>query len=290
MLPLRVARLLLAALIIVAPAAAASVTKDIVYGEATGQKLLLDASTPDGAGPFPVAILVHGGGWRRGDKGPSPTPNDNADISPWFETLTTAKFTWFSINYRHAPAHRWPACYEDLLTAIRWVKTHAAAYQGDPARIALFGHSAGGHLVCLAATNTAPDTRVQAVLGFAAVTDFLPAPGATKTNNNMTNLFGFPAEVTPATLARLRDASPLHHAGPGLPPILLLHGEADPGVPIAQSLAFREKIRAAGGTCDLFAIPRAGHTLSNWDEVDPGYRERMLAWLRGKLSARTSAP
>lgn len=228
---------------------------------------------------------MHGGGWRRVDKGPSPTPNDNADISPWIETLTAATFTWFSINYRHAPAHRWPACYEDLLTAIRRVKAHAAGYGGDRARIVLFGHSAGGHLVCLAATNTAPDTRVQAVLGFASVTDFLPAPGAKKISNNMTNLFGFPADVTDAALARLRDASPLHHPGPGLPPILLLHGDADPGVPIAQSIVFQQKIRAAGGVCDLFTIPRGGHTLSTWDQVDPGYRERMLGWLHEKLPA-----
>ncbi len=264
---------------------AATLAKDIVYGEAAGQKLLLDASTPDGTGPFPVAILVHGGGWSRGDKGPSSKPNDNADISPWFETLTAAKFTWFSINYRHAPAHRWPACYEDLLTAIRWAKAHAPDYRGDPARIALFGHSAGGHLVCLAATNTSADTRVQAVLGFASVTDFLPEPGAKKLNGNMTNLFGLPPEITDAALARLRDASPLQHAAAGLPPILLLHGDADPGVLITQSIRFREKIRAAGGTCDLFTIARGGHPLATWDEVDPGYRDRMVAWLRAKLPA-----
>lgn len=231
---------------------------------------------------------MHGGGWRRVDKGPSPTPNDNADISPWFETLTAATFTWFSINYRHAPAHRWPACYEDLLTAIRRVKAHAAGYGGDRARIVLFGHSAGGHLVCLAATNTAPDTRVQAVLGFASVTDFLPAPGAQKISNNMTNLFGFPADVTDAALARLRDASPLHHAGPGLPPILLLHGDADPGVPLAQSIAFREK-----NPCRRWCV-RSLHDSARWAhpfDVGPsGSRlPRTHAWLAPRKTARRSS-
>ena len=144
--------------------------------------------------------------------------------------------------------------------------------------------------MCLAATNTATDTRVQAVLGFASVTDFLPAPGAKKINGNMTNLFGFPADITDAALARLRDASPLHHVGPGMPPVLLLHGDADPGVPIAESIAFQKKIRASGGVCDLFTIPRGGHTLSTWDQVDPGYRERMIAWLSEKLSAGKRSP
>jgi alpha-L-fucosidase 2 len=260
-----------------------TVTADIVYGEAAGQKLLLDASVPAGPGPFPVAILVHGGGWRRGDKARSPKPDDNADISPWFETLNEAKFTWFSINYRHAPAHRWPACYEDVLTAIRWVKAHAADYKGDPARIALFGHSAGGHLVCLAGTRPEADTRVAAIVGFAAVTDMVPLPNAKAISNNYTNLFGIQPAITPDSVAILRAASPLHQVKPGLPPFLLLHGEDDPGVPIGQAQALREKLRAAGNTCDLFTIRAGTHPLAQWDDVDPGYRGRLVAWLRRTL-------
>jgi alpha-L-fucosidase 2 len=145
---------------------------DIEYGRADGESLRLDVNVPDGAGPFPVAILVHGGGWSAGDKRGTDKPGSSADISPWFEPLTAAGFTWFSINYRLAPTHRWPACFEDVQTAIRWVKAHAAEYRGDPRRIALFGHSAGGHLVCLAAVQAQADTRVQAVVGFAPVTDF----------------------------------------------------------------------------------------------------------------------
>jgi acetyl esterase/lipase len=266
-----------------AASAAPAFTADIAYGEAAGRKLLLDASVPAGPGPFPVAILVHGGGWRRGDKAKSPQPGDNADISPWFETLNEAKFTWFSINYRHAPAHRWPACYEDVLTAIRWVKAHAADYKGDPARIALFGHSAGGHLVCLAGTRPDADTRVAAIVGFAAVTDMVPLPNAKAISNNYTNLFGLPPAPTPESLAILRAASPLYHVKPGLPPFLLLHGEDDPGVPIVQAQSLRDKLRAAGNTCDLFTIRAGTHPLAQWDDVDPGYRGRLVAWLRRTL-------
>ncbi|MFA6046976.1 MAG: alpha/beta hydrolase, partial [Phycisphaerales bacterium] len=145
----------------------AEVKRDIEYGQAGGERLLLDVSVPDEAGPFPVAILVHGGGWRRGDKGGGEKPGDGADITPWFETLTRAKYVWFSINYRLAPKHRWPACFEDVQTAVRWVKAHAAEYQGDSKRVAIFGHSAGGHLVTMLATQSREDTRVQAVVACA---------------------------------------------------------------------------------------------------------------------------
>ena len=108
---------------------------DIEYGEAGGEKLLLDAHVPAGDGKFPVVIIVHGGGWMSWDK--------ETDIVPVFAPVAT-NFTWFTINYRLAPTNRWPACFEDVQTAIRWVKQHAAEFKGDPERIALLGYSAGG--------------------------------------------------------------------------------------------------------------------------------------------------
>jgi alpha-L-fucosidase 2 len=258
---------------------------DIEYGRAGGERLRLDASVPEGAGPFPVAILVHGGGWSAGDKRGTDKPGSSADISPWFAPLTAAKFTWFSINYRLAPAHRWPACFEDVQTAIRWVKAHAAEYRGDPRRIALFGHSAGGHLVCLAGVLAPDDTRVQAVVGFAPVTDFeqeLPFRGGLSTS--LQNLHGRPKEVTPDALALLRETSPITHVKPGLPPFLLLHGDADKTVPYQQTLNFQARLKASGVTCDLITIPGAAHRLTEWSQFDPTYSDRMVAWLRRVLA------
>ncbi|HET7535264.1 MAG TPA: alpha/beta hydrolase, partial [Candidatus Didemnitutus sp.] len=150
MLRLSLRLVLLLAFGVLGPAAEAGLHPDIEYGRADGVSLKLDVSVPEGEGPFPVAILVHGGGWSSGDKAGSDKPGNGADITPWFAPLTTAKFTWFSINYRTAPEHRWPACFEDVQTAIRWVKAHAKEFKGDPNRIAILGHSAGGHLACLA--------------------------------------------------------------------------------------------------------------------------------------------
>jgi acetyl esterase/lipase len=238
---------------------------------------------PVGEGPFPVAILIHGGGWSRGDKRSVPL-GDGADIAPWFAPLTAAKFTWFSINYRLAPKNRWPACFDDVQTAIRWVKAHAAEFKGDPNRIAIFGHSAGGHLACLAGTLDDPSVRVQAVVGFAPVTNHeqdLPVRGGL--SPSLQWLLDRPKELTPESLAVLREISPLNHVHAGLPPVLLVHGDADKTVPIQQSHDYQAKLRAAGVTCDLIVLPGAGHGLGNWQKFLPDYEARYVAWLNEHL-------
>lgn len=266
--------------------------RDIAYGQAAGVSLKLDVNVPLGPGPFPVAVLVHGGGWGGGDKSGSDQPGSSADITAWFAPLTAAKFAWFSLNYRHAPAHRWPACLDDVQTAIRWVKAHAAEFNGDPSRIVLFGHSAGGHLVCLAATVVDDSVRVQAVVGFAPVTNHeqdLPVRGGV--SPSLQNLLNRPKELTPESLGLLRAISPLNHVRPGLPPFLLIHGDADRTVPLQQSLDFQTKVRDNGGLCDLIVLPGAKHALDGWAAIDPDYPGRMVAWLNEHLRpAPSSAP
>jgi len=260
---------------------------DVVYAEAGDETLRLDVSVPAGQGPFPVAILVHGGGWSRGDKRGSP-PGDGADIAPWFSTLTAAKFAWFSINYRHAPKNRWPACFEDVQTAIRWVKAHAAEYGGDPTRIAIFGHSAGGHLACLAGTLTDESVRVQAVVGYAPVTNHeqdLPVRGGL--SPSLQALLDRPKEPTAESLAMLRDLSPLNHVHPGMPPVLLVHGDADKTVPIQQSYDYQARLKEKGVPCELIVIPGGVHALADWRKAVPDYPDRVVGWLRAALAAPT---
>lgn len=267
-------------------AADAQFLRDVEYGQAAGVSLKLDVSIPAGEGPFPVAILIHGGGWSGGSKSGSDKPGNGADITPWFAAFTAGRFVWFSIDYRLAPAHRWPAGYGDVLTAIRWVKAHATEYRGDPTRVVLVGHSAGGHLACLAGVLADERTRVQAVVGFAPVTDLV-----TDTRNrdgastSLQALFGIAKELTPEAEAKLREVSPSEHVRAGLPPFLLLHGDADKTVPIAMSRAFQEKLRAAGNTCDLIVLPGAPHGLLTWEKFLPDYVMQMNAWLHARLAA-----
>lgn len=264
--------------------ACAELRQNIAYGGAAGESLLLDVSVPDGPGPFPVAILVHGGGWSRGDKHAVP-PGDSADIAPWFAPLTAAKFTWFSINYRLAPAHPWPAGFADVQSAIRWVKAHAAEFKGDPARLALIGHSSGGHYACLAGTLADDSVRVQAVVGFAPVTNHeQDLPGRGGLSPSLQQLLNRPKAVTPESLGLLREISPLNHVRPGLPPFLLVHGTADKTVPFQQSLDFQARLQANGVPCDLLAIPGAPHGLDSWAKFLPGYQARWIAWLQAALA------
>lgn len=264
---------------------AADLRRDLEYARLGAESLRLDASVPDGEGPFPIAILIHGGGWSGGDKTGRDPKNPGADVYPWFEPLTAAKFTWFSINYRLAPEHRWPACFDDVETAIRWVKAHASEYKGDAKRIALFGHSAGGHLAFLAAVHGSEDARVQAVVGYAPVTDFefeLPMRHH-KLSTSLQKLHGLSEEITPATLSILRETAPITYVHAGMPPFLILHGDADVTVPLQESRNFQERVKAAGGVCELMIIPGAPHRLNDWDKFSPGYADRMIAWLKQTL-------
>ncbi len=256
---------------------------NLEYGKAGGEKLLLDAHVPAGAGKFPVVLIVHGGGWMTGDR--------EQDIVPVFAPFAT-NFTWFTISYRLAPTNRWPACYEDVQTAIRWVKAHAAEFKGDPNRIALLGYSAGGQLVTLAGTRAEADTRVQAVAAFAPPTD-LVADNERRggLSISMRNLFNYDStNLTDSVRAVLKENSPLTYVQPGLPPFLIIQGSADKTVPANQSLAFLEKLKAAGVDCDLIMIPEGQHRIADWTKFDPAWQGKLIAWLNEKLAVKDSNP
>jgi alpha-L-fucosidase 2 len=269
-------------------AARADLKTDIEYGRAGGESLKLDAYVPDGAGPFPAVILVHGGGWNAGDKSGGPK---KGYMAPLHEPLQKAGFAWFSINYRLAPKHPYPACIEDVETAIRWVKANAAKYHLDPQRIALSGESAGGHLVELAAVRADESTRMAAIVPFYGRGELLGdlKPGAAM-RVNYVQLFG--RKTFDETAQRvMTEASPLLHLKAGLPPVLLVHGTADQSVPYEQSVEWQKRSRAFGLTCDLITIKDGVHGMISWDAVAPNYKQEVVAWLQRTLKiepAKTS--
>lgn len=251
----------------------------IVYGHADGQRLWLDADVPDGDGPYPVVILVHGGGWSSGDK--------RGDIKPILGALTDAKFTLFSIDYRLAPKYRWPACFEDVQTAIRWAKAHAAEFKGDPKRIAILGYSAGGHLVCLAAVLAQEDTRVQAVVGLAPPTDLdldvkLRGGGLSLA---LQKLLDHPKTPDERVMKALYDMSPVNYVKPGLPPFLIIHGDADTAAPYQETVNFVSRLRQCDVPYELVTIHRATHSMRKWETFDPQYRQKLVAWLNTTLAS-----
>src|SRR4051812_38501946 len=145
-------------------AAAAALQSDIEYGKAGGVSLKMDAWIPDGKGPFPTVIVVHGGGWQNGNK--------EKNCKPLFEPLTKAGFAWFSVDYRLAPQYHYPAAVDDVVQAIRFVESHAREYKVDMKRVAITGESAGGHIVSLIGARYAQELHLAAVVPFYPVNDF----------------------------------------------------------------------------------------------------------------------
>jgi len=249
---------------------------DLTYGTAAGEELKLDLSVPEGAGPFPVCILVHGGGFERGDKQKQP--------KHWFAPLSAAGYAWVSINYRLAPAHKYPGSVEDVVTAIRWVKAHAKEHCLDPSRIVLIGESAGGYLVNKVGTMNQEDARVAAVVSFYGAADLLFRLKSSNGKPSITfsNYFGV-TEDNEATRKFLVEASPATHIRPGLPPFLLIHGNKDKTVPYEQSVKFFAKLKAAGVPAEFITIEGGGHGMSSWSKLNSDYATQLVAWLNKTL-------
>ncbi|MGH7942831.1 MAG: alpha/beta hydrolase fold domain-containing protein [Limisphaerales bacterium] len=250
---------------------------NVPYGEAHGQKLFLDAHVPAGTGPFPILVIVHGGGWMGGDK--------EGDIVPVLAPYAT-RFTWFSINYRLAPTYRWPSCFDDVQKAVHWVKQHGTEYKGDPERMALVGYSAGGHLVTLAGTLAAADVHVQAIVGMAPPTDLVwdneRRGGLSK---SMRNLFDYgTTNITDERRAVLKRYSPLTYVRPGLQPFLLVQGSSDRTVPFRETTNFMAALRAASVRCDMLVITNGQHRIAEWSKYRLGWQKLVVNWLNDKLN------
>lgn len=123
-------------------------TKDIAYVAGSNtDKHQLDIYLPQTkpVAPYPVHIFIHGGAWTIGDKGTIKRRNA--------KFYTDRGIIMISANYRLSPEFKHPAHIEDVVRAVKWVKNNIAKYNGDPNNIVLSGHSAGAHLVALAAVH-----------------------------------------------------------------------------------------------------------------------------------------
>lgn len=251
----------------------AGLIQDIEFAKPDGVSLTLDAFVPAGPGPFPTVILVHGGGFDKGDK--------TTYIKPLFEPLSKAGFAWFTINYRLAGQQPWPACLEDVESAIRWVKAHATGYKVDVKRIALVGESAGGHLVSYAGARSQGETQIAAVVPFYAPHDLeIRARARQEVKEGAAKMFGVNMKPVEADFVKLGKASPVNAIKAGMPPYLLIHGDQDPTVPYEQSIAFQKKMKALGNVCDLITVPGGGHGMGAWGMAGPACASEMVAWLR----------
>jgi acetyl esterase len=253
------------------------VRRNIEYGRAGGQSLLLDALNPAGAGPFRAAIIVHGGGWVAGDR--------RWNVELLFEPLVEAGFACFSISYSLANQMSiLGAAVEDVEQAIRYVREHSQEFQVDRDKIVLVGESAGAQLAAMAALGKNASI-VKAVVGLYAPTDLEQLARGSKLIPEPFRLAlqGTPWEGT--VLAQLRALSPVRHVRSGMPPFLLIHGTADALVPFDQSQNMCRAIRKAGGECDLMAVKGGGHGLRGWESAGlTSYKQLMIGWLNRRVA------
>ena len=216
------------------------------------------------------------------------TATSRPSSSPLFDPLAEAGFVWFSINYRLAPAHRFPAPVDDVESAVRWVRAHAREYKVDTRRLAIMGESAGGHLVAFVGAR---DGRK---LGLAAVVSFygpheLETLAASRAKTpaaleSLQALLDFQT-VDDAARRKLRVASPATYVAKGMPPFLLIHGTADPLVPFQQSVDMCDRMRKAGAACELYPVEGATHGIGGWEKnpAFQSYKRAMVDWLRRTL-------
>ena len=248
--------------------------RDVQYSAPEGNSLKLDVHIPGGKGPFPIAILIHGGG-NKGDK--------QSYVTPLFSPLSKASFTWFTIDYRPAKAG-YAASIADVGQAIRWIKANAAKYKGDKRRVALIGESSGGILALVAAGRAKADMKVQAVVAFYTPADLSYVVGDGEIPELVRNYWGIKTDENLA--AWQRDWSPITYAKAGMPPVLLVHGTADSKVPFENSLRLEKALKEAGVASEFIAIKDGDHGMGSWEAADPTYKEKMIAWLRKTLRVR----
>jgi alpha-L-fucosidase 2 len=260
----------------VAQAPAGEWKTDIEFHRAGDVPLTLDAWIPEGKGPFPTVIVVHGGGWEGGDKG--------TFVPPLFEPLKRAGFTWFTINYRLAPKHPFPACIDDTFAAIEWVKKNAKQYKADPDRIALMGESAGGHIVAYCGTRGRGKTKVAAVVDFYGVHDILKREKERGLGKNISQLLAITA-ITSEAERKMIEASPITYVHKGMPPFLFIHGTKDAAVPYEQSPLICDAMKKVGAACEVYTVQDAPHGIGGWEKNPAwqGYKVKMIEWLRQTL-------
>jgi acetyl esterase/lipase len=213
---------------------------DIVYGTVGDRELLLDLYLPDGGIVAPLAVWVHGGAWRGGTKDQN-----------FPRALREEGYAVASLDFRLSGESPFPAQVHDIKAALRFLRAMASDFGYSADRIALAGVSSGGHLAALVGLtggdrdleggigdHPAVSSEVQAVVSYCGASNLTTilaqsTPHGLSVREPALDLFiGGQPEDVPETA---RAASPVFHVDSADPPLLLIHGDQDPQMPINQS-------------------------------------------------------
>ena len=254
-----------------------TVYKDLSYVSDGHSRQKLDLYLPDGKGPFPVLVWIHGGAWRTGSK-------DRARGLNWLNRGVALA----SVNYRLSQHATFPAQIEDCKSALRWLRAHALAYNLDTDRFLAWGASAGGHLVAL--LGVTEDTRtfdvgdhlqqssaVRAVVDEYGPTDFLQMDAMDGDSGRIVHnsadspesqLIGGPIQEHPE---KVQSANPLTYVSKNSAAFLIIHGDQDPLVAHEQSEILHNALQDAGVEATLYTVKGGKH---GWFK-DPQVKKQM---------------
>jgi acetyl esterase/lipase len=229
----------------------------LAYGPHPSQ--VAELFLPDGSAPPPVAVLMHGGFWRR--------RYDRRLMDDLCHDLATRGWATWNLEYRRLGGEGgWPATFEDVGAGIDAL----AAVDGlDLLRVVALGHSAGGHLALWAAARRDGAVRLTHAVSQAGVADLAAASRLGLSGGAADELVGGRREL-------FAKASPAELLPLGVPQ-LLVHGEADDVVPVAIARDYAAAARAAGDDVDLVTLPGVGH----FEHLDPASEawQAVIAWL-----------
>jgi len=258
------------------------IERDVSYGLAGGETLKMDIYRPQTSGRKPAVITIHGGGWRAGDK------RGDRRLAL---LLAKQDYVVFAINYRLTPKFPWPAAFDDCQRAVRWVRHQADEYEVKRSRIGALGRSAGAHLAALLGTvrETRDDSdpllakyssQVNAVVDMYGPADLRKQYAHARNKQTMLDFMGKPPQQAQS---KYRAASPALQVTRKSAPFLILHGSADPVVPVEQAKLMDAALRAKGVPSKLVIIEGAGHGWRRNPSAKAQSDREIIAFLETRL-------
>lgn len=235
------------------PPVAIDERRDLPVKLRAGGELALDLYRPHGAGVLPLIVTIYGGAWRVGSRA------DDAPLARWYASRGYAVAV---IDYRHAPAYRFPVQIDDVDDALNTIALHADAWRVDRERVALFGRSAGAQLALLAGER-AQRVRVRAIVAYYAPSDLIrgwnepPAPDPADARAILEAYLGGPPDA--AHVAIYRAAGPAQNAHAGMPAVLAIIGDRDELVRPEFQRAFAQRLQTLHVDTIAIELPWSNH-------------------------------
>lgn len=260
--------------------------RDVIYTRHDGVALTMDVVrpvTPNGRG----IISIVSGGWKSSHEGIGSG-----------QPFVNRGYTVFYVVHGSQPRFTVEEIIQDIHQAVRFIRSRATDFGVDPTKLGITGSSAGGHLSLMVVTRGGPgnpaakdsidrvSSAVQAAACFYPPTDYLNwaedgdvAVGVGKLAAYAA-AFGPKASTVEGRTKLGEDVSPIYGVKAGQPPVFIIHGDADPQVPVTQAYRFRKRCEEVGVICEVKVVPGGGH--GGWATMAQD-RELMVDWFDRQL-------